>query len=197
MDGGEDFFCIDSKPVEVCRMARAKRCAMGRKNFDKAPAFGFCASQRSYYYGYKLHALCGLSGVIHSFDLSKASVHDIHYLKDVKADYRHCTLIGDKAYLSADIQLDLFQTASICLEVPSRSNQKDWKPFFPPFGRLRKRIETGFPQLVVQFMLGRNYAKDIPGFFTRILAKISAMTFLQYLNFINGRPIGHIKHALF
>ena len=34
------------------------------------------------YFGYKLHALCGLSGVIHSYDLSKASVADLHYMKD-------------------------------------------------------------------------------------------------------------------
>lgn len=25
MDGGEDCFCIDSKPIEVCRFARYKR----------------------------------------------------------------------------------------------------------------------------------------------------------------------------
>ncbi len=29
MDGGEDFFLVDSKPVEVCRLARGKRCKMG------------------------------------------------------------------------------------------------------------------------------------------------------------------------
>ena len=28
MDGGEDYFCIDSKPIEVCRIARSKRCSM-------------------------------------------------------------------------------------------------------------------------------------------------------------------------
>ena len=26
IDGGEDYFCIDSKPIEVCRFARSKRC---------------------------------------------------------------------------------------------------------------------------------------------------------------------------
>ena len=108
IDGGETYFCIDSKPIEICRPARAKRCSMGRKNFEKAPSFGYCASQGVYYYGYKLHALCGLSGVIHSFDLTKASVHDIHYLNDVKVDFSDCTLIGDRGYISADVQLDLF-----------------------------------------------------------------------------------------
>ena len=34
-----------------------------------------------------LHAVCGLSGVIHSYDLSKASVHDLNYMKDVKLEY--------------------------------------------------------------------------------------------------------------
>jgi hypothetical protein len=49
--------------------------------------FGYCVSQGIYYFGYKLHALCGLSGVIHSYDLSKASVHDTNYLKDVKQGF--------------------------------------------------------------------------------------------------------------
>lgn len=29
--GGEDYFCIDSKLIEVCRLARGNRCKMGRK----------------------------------------------------------------------------------------------------------------------------------------------------------------------
>ncbi len=65
MDGGEDFFIVDSKPIEVCRVARGKRCRMGRTgDFARAPDFGFCASQNTYYFGYKLHAICGLNGVI-------------------------------------------------------------------------------------------------------------------------------------
>ena len=116
MDGGEDYFWIDSKPIEVRRIACSKRCSMGKKDFSKAPGVGYCASLSMYYYGYKLHAVCGLSGVIHSFDLTKASVHDIHYLKDVKVDYSNCTVIGDRGYISAQVQLDLFETASIRLE---------------------------------------------------------------------------------
>ena len=46
MDGGEDQFFVDSKPIEVCRVARGKRCKMGRTgDFSQAPDFGFCASQ--------------------------------------------------------------------------------------------------------------------------------------------------------
>lgn len=197
MDGGEDFFFVDSKPIEVCRVARGKRCKMGRTGeFSKAPDFGFCASQNTYYFGYKLHALCGVSGVIHSYDLSKASMADINYMKDVKLSYQDCHIYGDKGYIGADVQLDLFETAHIRLECPYRLNQKNWKPTFIPYAKARKRIETLFSQLTDQFLVIRNYAKITNGLFARIIGKISALTILQYVNFINGIPIGRIKYAL-
>ena len=196
VDGGEDYFCIDSKPIEVCRTARGKRCQMGKKDYSKAPSFGYCASQRTYYFGYKLHALCGLSGVIHAYDLTKASVHDINYLHDIKFEYHDCSIFGDRGYIGKEIQLDLFETANIKLECPYRLNQKDWKPQFIPYAKARKRIETVFSQLTDQFMLIRNYAKETEGLFTRIIGKISAFTILQYINKINNNPIGKVKYAL-
>lgn len=179
MDGGEDCFCIDSKPIEVCRFSRSKRCGMEKKDFEKTPKIGYYTSQGVYYYGYKLHAVCGLSGVIHSFDLTKASVHDTHYLKDVKVDYSNCTVIGNRGYISAQVQLDLFETANIRLEVPYITNQKKWKPTFPAFVKTRKRIETLFSQLCDQFMIVRNYAKDTDGLFAQIVGKISVLTNLN------------------
>lgn len=95
-----------------------------------------------------------------------------------------------------NIQLDLFETAHIRFECPYRINQKDWKPTFIPYAKARKRIETLFSQLTNQFMTIRNYAKITNGLFARIIGKISAMTVLQYINFINGKPIGRIKYAL-
>ena len=197
MDGAEKLFFVDSKPIEVCRVARGKRCRMGRTgDFSKAPDFGYCASQNTYYFGYKLHALCGLTGVIHSYDQSKASVADLKYMKDVKLTYHDCSIYGDKGYIGADIQLDLFETAHIRLECPYRVNQKDWKPTFIPFVKARKRIETLFSQLTDQFLVIRNYAKITNGLFARIISKISALTVLQYVNFINNKPIGRIKYTL-
>ena len=106
------------------------------------------------------------------------------------------TIIGDKGYLSTSVQLDLFETSEIRLEVPYRSNQKDWQPTFPPFAKARKRVETLFSQMVDQFMLCRNYAKQQVELFARIISKVSALTILQYINFINNKPIGRVKYAL-
>jgi hypothetical protein len=112
--------------------------------------------------------------------MTKAAVHDIHYPDEIKYQISDCTLLGDKGYLCKNIQLDLFETANIRLEVPFRTNQKDFKPQFKPFRKLRKRVETLFSQLDDQFLLVRNYAKDVIGIFTRVLAKIAAITALQY-----------------
>ena len=196
IDGEEDCFIIDSKPIEVCKLARSKRCAMCRDNIDRAPSYGYCAFQGKYYYGYKLHGLTGVSGVFHSYDITAANVHDINYLKDVKMEYHDCGIIGDNGYLSAEVQLDLFETANITLETPSRSNQKNAKPFPITLRKVRKRIETNFSQLCDQFLFIRNYAKNVNGLFTRIIGKISAFTIFQYINTINNKPIGQVKYSL-
>ena len=197
IDGGETVFSIDSKPVKVCQNARAARCQMGKTDIEHAPAWGYCSSQNMYYYGYKLHALCGISGVIHSYDMTAANVHDLQYLKDVQWEYNDCMIMGDKGYLSAPVQLDLFETANITLEVPYRLNQKNWTPPTWAYRRFRKRIETVFSQLNDHLMMIRNYAKQPPGLFTRMAAKVAAFTMLQYFNLLNHKPIGQVKYALF
>ena len=197
IDGGETVFSIDSKPVKVCQNARAARCQMGKTDIEHAPAWGYCSSQNMHYYGYKLHALCGISGVIHSYDMTAANVHDLQYLKDVRWEYNDCMIMGDKGYLSAPVQLDLFETANITLEVPYRLNQKNWTPPTWAYRRFRKRIETVFSQLNDHLMMIRNYAKQPPGLFARMAAKVAAFTMLQYFNLLNHKPIGQVKYALF
>jgi hypothetical protein len=112
-------------------------------------------------------AVCGIRGVIHSFDLTKVAVLDIHYLNDLKCEISDCTLLGNKAYISKEVRLDLFETAHISLEVPYRINSKDFKPAFGPFKRFRKRIETLFSQPDDRFLMIGNYVKDVDGIFTR------------------------------
>lgn len=190
----ENYFIVDSMPLEVCKLARSSRSKICKEVDYAIPNKGFCASQNLHFYGYKLHAVCSISGIFQSFDLSPASVHDIHYLQDIKGQLSDCVLLGDKGYLSQTIQLDMFNEVNIQLETPKRKNQKDYKPQFYPFKKYRKRIETLFSQLCDQFMIRRNYAKSFQGFKTRILAKITTLTTIQYLNkFVFDRNINNLK----
>jgi hypothetical protein len=60
IDEGEDMYCVESKPFEVCRLSQKKRCKIGKNDYEKAPSKGYCG----YYFGYKFHALCSIKGVI-------------------------------------------------------------------------------------------------------------------------------------
>lgn len=193
----ENYFIVDSMPLEVCKISRSTRSKVCKEAEFSFPDRGFCASQKISFYGYKLHAVCSVSGVFQSVDLSAASVHDIHYLKDIQHQMSDCILIGDKGYLSESIQLNLFETANIRLDTPKRKNQKYYKPQFYAFKKKRKRIETLFSQLCDQFMIRRNYAKTFSGFKTRIISKITSLTVIQYINkVIFDRNINNIKISI-
>lgn len=190
----EDYFIVDSMPLEVCKTARQNRIKICSQHYETSPAKGFCASQNTWFYGYKLHGICSISGVFHAIDITKANVHDICFLQNIKHQMADCVILGDKGYLSESQQIDLFEQANIKLETPMRSNQLNYQKQPYIFRKSRKRIETLFSQLCDQFMIRRNYAKSFDGFKTRILAKISALTLIQFINkFIFNRPINNIK----
>jgi len=130
------------------------------------------------------------------FDLTKASVHDIHYLKDIKHNHSNCVVIADKGYLSVNYQLDLFESSQIKLEVPMRSNQHGYIKQKFLFRKAQKRIETLFSQLCDQFMIRRNCAKSFDGFKNRILSKIMALTIIQLINKLNNKNINNLKTSI-
>jgi hypothetical protein len=193
----ENYFVVDSMPLEVVKLSRSNSSKICKEEFYSAPNRGFCASQNMHYYGYKIHAVCSIEGVFKSFDISKASLHDIHYLKDIKEQFNNCVILGDKGYLSAEYQLDLFESKQIKLEIPMRKNQHNYKKQAYIFRKKRKRIETLFSQLCDQFMIRRNYAKTFEGFKTRILSKLTSLTVIQYINrFIFDRNINNLKISI-
>ena len=108
--------------------------------------------------------------MFHSYDITAANVHGINYLHDIRLGYHDYGIIGDTGYFSAEVQLDLFETAGI-------------------------RLETNFSQLC-EFLLIRNYAENVDGLFTRSIGKISASAVLQHINKTNNKPVGQINYAL-
>ncbi len=153
LNEGEDVFIIDSIPVPVCKIAREKRCKFGRDAFESAPDKGYSAVTKSYYYGYKLHLVTSVKGVFYSMEVTQASVHDVHYLKEVAdTKMKNATLIGDKGYIAKQIQIDLFHHCNVRLQTPCRNNQQEQTPWHPVFRKSRKRIETLFSQLCDQIV---------------------------------------------
>ncbi len=194
---GEDTFIVDSMPLPISKFSRAKRLKICKEDWATAPSFGYCAAQKTTYFGYKLHAITTVNGIITHFDLSKANMADIHYLEDIKEYYPGARLLGDMAYLSDPLQMELFETNRLLLETPKRRNQKNYRKYPAVFRKVRKRIETFYSQMHDQFKIVNNYAKTFRGLSVSILSKITGYTLVQHLNkYKFGNQLCHIKHAI-
>lgn len=101
LTGSENYFIVNSMPLEICKLSRSTRTTICKEDFLTSPSKSYCASQKLHFYGYKLHAVCSSSGVFTNFELTQAAVHDIHFLKNIKNNLSSCVLIGDKGYLSS------------------------------------------------------------------------------------------------
>jgi len=75
----EDYFIVDNMTLEICKFSRQNRIKICKDEFETAPSKGFCSSQNNWFYGYKLHGVCAVSGVFHLLDITKAGVHDVHF----------------------------------------------------------------------------------------------------------------------
>jgi hypothetical protein len=192
-----DAFVVDSMPLKVCRIARMFRNSIGKDGSFGFADVGFCAAQQERYFGFKLHATCTLDGVLATIDFTPASVHDVHYLKDIKHNFQNCTIIGDKGYISQQYKTELKEYSNITLLTDARKNQKTVDFIPKQYKGKRKKIETIFSQLTDQFNIQKNYSKSACGYFSRLMSKITSMTIMNYINqHVNKISVSRVKYAL-
>lgn len=65
----ENYFVVDSMPLEVCEISRSTRSKICRKVDYAMSNNGFCASQNLHFYGHKLHAVVLLLNLIQKLKL--------------------------------------------------------------------------------------------------------------------------------
>lgn len=187
---------VDSIPVPVVKMAREKSFKAFRESFETAPAKGWSAVNKSWFIGYKLHVIIFDNGVVQQSGITKGNVHDINFLKQVENLPAKKKIIGDRAYISKTLQMDLFEQYNVTLKVPFRNNQYDYKKHPKKYKSKRQMVETFFAQMCDQLNLKRNYAKSYQGLATRLASKLSSMSILHWINHLNGKKLAQIKHAL-
>jgi IS5 family transposase len=194
---GQETYIIDSMPLPIARYARKNKIKIMMEDLDFRPAIGYSAIDKTNYIGYKLNLTVSSIGVINNHAMTQANVHDVKTLEMMTEGFiNDVKLLGDKGYIAKDLQLSLFEEFKIRVITPPRSNQIGPSIWSPRDRRLRKRIETTFSQFCDQFRIKINFAKSFHGFYTRIVTKIAAFTFLQYFNYLNEKPINKIKNAL-
>ena len=187
---------IDSIPVPVVKMARERTYKAFRKNFETSPAKGYSSVNRGWFIGYKLHVVIFDNGVVQQSGFTRGNVHDINFLKGLNKLPANKLLLGDRAYRSKPLQMDLFDKYSVKLKTPFRINQHDYKKHPKKYKSKRQMVETFFAQMCDQLNLKRNYAKTYEGLLTRLTSKLSSMSILHWINHLNGKKLAQIKHAL-
>lgn len=179
---------IDSLPVPVMHFHLVPSSPNTSTWRAAGATFGKVSSKKQTIFGYKLHLLVTLGGVILDFELAPANVHDLTVGAELLAEQRDLLALGDKAYYSAPVAAALQAAAGVTLFALPRATLRAQVP--PAVGALHTRcrqiIETVNGQLTDQLHLETNHAKTFAGLCARLYSKLTAHTLCVYLNRLLG-----------
>lgn len=184
----QDQHClIDSLPIPVVKFhlvpsSTGDWAAYGAR-------FGKCASKKLTYFGYRLHLLITMNGLIRDFILAPANEADLEVGHELLANHQDLSVLGDKAYINADLADQLYKQRRVRLLTLPRKNQKIQVPKSTRrlFNSVRQMIETVNGQLASQFSIETNHAHHFYGVVARLYSKLTAHTLCIYINRLLGR----------
>ena len=183
----EETAAIDSAPLPCVSYKRSKQAS----DFVGTADYGVCSSKAMKYFGYKLHSVVSLSGLIMGFLLTAANSYDNQPVVELLDSFSHHLqrLLGDGAYNDAALQSYL-QHRSLQLLAPTKASQapKRSPSAQKQLNHMRLICETVNAQLQERLHLSKHSAKSTWGLMTRIAAKITAHSVGMMINSLLGRP---------
>jgi len=189
LDLADDRQCvIDSLPIPVVQFHRAY-WSSGDWVCDGA-SYGKVPSKHQTIFGFKLHLLVTLKGVIVDFELAPANESDLTVGLELLENHHDLEVIADKAFINHSKQADLVKTNRVKLKTLPRLNQKQKvsATLRDLFNRLRQIVETVNGQLSEQFHIETNYAHSVEGLCARLYTKLAGHTLSVYCNRWLARP---------
>ena len=189
LDLAQDRQCvIDSLPIPALQFYLVPSSTGDWRAYNAA--FGWVSSKSQTIFGYKLHLLITVGGVILDFELAPANIADLDIGFEMLSEHTDLNVLGDKAYISADKAAQLWRKNRLRLRTIPRRNQKKQMAAFwkKAHNSLRQIIETVNGQLSEQFKIEKNHAHTFWGLCTRLYSKLTAHTLCIYLNRLLGNP---------
>jgi hypothetical protein len=189
LDLAADRQCvIDSLPVPVVQFHLVPSSSGDWAAYGAQ--FGKVPSKKQTIFGYKLHLLVTLGGVIVDYILAPANVYDLTMGEELLREQYDLDVVADKAYISAPLARRLAHSNRVRLHTLPRANQKIQLPpdVCRRHNRVRQIIETVNGQLRQQFHLETNHAHSFWGLSTRLQTKLAAHTLSILLNRLLGNP---------
>ena len=174
----EELHLIDGLPIPVCKFARA----FFSKVFKGEVTYGYCATKKETYYGFRGHIVISGTGVITSATFTAANKDERDVCPELVENIRGI-LLGDKGYIRPQLEEEL-KKQELHLQTPLRDNMKDDRPtsFRKWMVGTRRLIETVIGQLAERFNLEKVRARDSWHQFSRFWRKILAHTICVKIN---------------
>jgi hypothetical protein len=189
LDVAQDRQCvIDSLPIPVVHFHLVPSSTGDWAAYGAT--FGKVSTKKQTIFGYKLHLLITLGGVILDFELAPANATDLDVGFELLAEHTDLDAVGDKGYISAAKAAELWHCNRIRLQTLPRRNQKTQlsRAAQRTINAARQIIETVNGQLTEQFHIQINHAHTFWGLCTRLYTKLAAHTLCVYLNRLLGNP---------
>lgn len=170
---------VDSFPLTTSKFGRA----FFSKLFKDRASYGYCASKKEHYFGFKVHVITDLDGNPYDYILTPANVDDRDAVFELSELVDIDILFGDKGYIGKFIE-ELKREKGIQLYALKRNNSKDPLPkkFRNLISRLRRRIESTFNQLIEHFDIERVRSKSMVGLQTTLEIRFFCFNLITFLN---------------
>lgn len=176
---------IDSFPLVIAGWGRRSRARVARAE----GGFGIAHAKALRFFGFRVHLLITLDGVITNFALAPANAHDTTLAPEVLEGASQVLVLGDKAYGNDVLARELARHNSRLVAL-----RRKGYPNPPPerlaklISSVRQLVETVGSQLHQVFHLERNLAKGTWGIKTRVIGKLLAHALGCFVNRLMGRP---------
>lgn len=173
---------IDSAPIPICTYTRGARC-QSIPLAERDAWFGVCTSKKLKFFGPRCHATIDLDQMIDSWCLAPASYHDLRPVPSLLAGQQNVATIGDKAYISAELDATLWDDGENLLLALRKANQHDQWPTGVQalLGRIRHRVETVYSVLTTTFHLDALHSRSFSGMVARATTRVFAYTLSFFL----------------
>lgn len=164
---------LDTKPIPVIGYRRSKQGS----DFLGSAAYGYCASKKMHYFGYKLVTISTLGGIPLIYDLVPANTEERQAAETLLDQLSGYHLFAYKGFLGQAWQTDIQRLTGNRIWTPKRKNQtaQQSQAFERWLNGLRLRIEGLFNEIQ---NVGKNVehllAKTVRGLCARIAAKMTS-----------------------
>jgi len=166
-------FLIDTKPIPVVGYKRSKK----HSDFAGQADYGYCASRKLNYFGYKLVLVSSLEGIPVLYELVSANTEERQAAESLLPYFSGVEFIGDKGFLGEEWQAQIYEQTGNTITTPKRKNQKAQHPdgFEKLLNSIRERIEGVFHEIQnTGKHLEHLLAKSRVGLMTRVIAKVTS-----------------------